>query len=210
MLQEQELLQLHKIAILGGTFNPVHIGHIQMAKSVLETYVDIECLIVMPNHIPAYKEQTGIVSDQDRIAMLELAIENMDKVSVSDMEIARGGYTYTVETLRYIKGLQPDMDIYFVIGDDSLYSFHKWYEYREILSLCKLLVAVRHENHDTVRDYAETMMHQYEGAHIEVLPMEECEVSSSDIREKCKKGFDVSKYLSKHVFDYIQEHDLYS
>lgn len=209
MLKIEELLQLHRVAILGGTFNPVHKGHICIAKSVLQTYVDLERLILMPNHIPAYKDRTGIVSDADRIAMLSLVAEDLEKTSVSDIEIKRGGYTYTVDTLEYLKKYNPNLELSFVIGDDSLYSFHKWHRYEDVLKLCHLLVAVRNEDHSTVWAYANRMKEQYPGARISVLPMEECKVSSTEIRQACKQGRKIDAWVCPKVSRYIREHKLY-
>ena len=116
------------IGILGGTFNPVHIGHIMLADKTIEQYPDIEKIVIMPNNLPAYKNSHELVDSKHRIRMLELATEDRDYVSISDLEIKRGGATYTIDTLREIKNINPSLKIYFIIGADSLFQFEKWRE----------------------------------------------------------------------------------
>ena len=201
--------QFDTIAILGGTFNPVHVGHIEMAKQVLIQYPDIEQLFLMPNHLPAYKDGTQLVSPKDRLSMLFLAVSGIDKVSVSDFEIIQDGYTYTVCTLRQILKKKPTLKIYFVIGDDSLFSFRKWFEYKEILKLCEILVIARDESKIEIEKYIASFKNELAYAKFSLVDMEKISVSSSEIRNNCFEGKSISGMVPKNVCTYIEEHNLY-
>lgn len=208
-MQELTFQQFHTIAILGGTFNPVHVGHVEMAKHVLRKYPDIEQLFLMPNHLPAYKEDDELVSKQDRLAMLSLAVSGMERVSVSSFEIVQDGYTYTANTLRQIREQNKDLTIYFIIGDDSLFSFHKWYQYEEVMKLCNILVIAREEGAEKVKQCISEYNARYPYAEFAYVEMPHVPVSSSDIRRCCQNGEDITGKVPEPVRAYIEKHQLY-
>ena len=152
-MEDVKFEQFHTIAILGGTFNPVHAGHVAIAQAILKARPEVEQLVCMPNHIPAYKEKAAIVDGSMRLDMLRLAMNQIQKVSVSDFELKRDGYTYTVDTFTRLKQLYPKLTIEFVIGDDSLFQLHKWYEFERLAELCEILVVARGEQRDTIEAY---------------------------------------------------------
>ena len=111
------------VGIMGGTFNPVHNGHIAIAKAAHEQF-NIPYILVMPSYSPAYKDNSNIVSATHRCNMVSLAIKDYDYMELSTLEIERGGRTYTADTLRLLK---DDYDkIYFIIGADSLFTLNTW------------------------------------------------------------------------------------
>ena len=126
------MIRENNITILGGSFNPIHNGHIEMAKCAARQY-NLENIVFMPNKSTYYKDNDAFVSDKDRINMLKLAIEDYDYMSVSDMEIRRGGVTHTIDTIRELKEEDPDRKIYFIIGGDSLEWVEKWVDADELL-----------------------------------------------------------------------------
>lgn len=196
------------IGILGGTFNPVHKGHIMMAKEAYEQTLDMEKLVIMPNNLPAYKDNKCIVDNKHRLNMLKLAFGDMDFALISDMEIKRGGITYTVDTLRELKKINNNMKIYYIIGADSLYSFTKWYEYKEIFSLCTLLVFIRETGIDDMKKCAEEYIQKY-NANIKFLLCREVKASSTDIRNELASGRKPYELLPEKVIGYIYENKLY-
>lgn len=208
-MQEHPFQQFHTIAILGGTFNPVHVGHIEMAKQVLKQYPDIEQLFLMPNHLPAYKDGDELVPARDRLAMLSLAVSGIERINVSEYEIVREGYTFTVDTLRRIKAENESLRIYFIIGDDSLFSFHKWYQFEEVMKLCRILVFAREESREQVKQYIADFSARYPYAEFEYVEMPQVPVSSSEIRACCKAGKDITGMVPERVQRYIEEHGLY-
>lgn len=199
----------NSIAILGGTFNPVHKVHIMLATEVLEQFPNIEQLFIMPNNMPAYKETEDIISSEDRINMLKLASKNIDKILVSDLEILRGGTTYTIDTLREIKNINPNLNIYFIIGADSLYSIEKWREFEEIFKLCTLIVAKRECALEEIIDFSNKLKEKYSYLDIKFLETKAVDISSSELRSEFKKGNINYEYIDISVVEYIKTNNLY-
>lgn len=196
------------IGILGGTFNPIHLGHMMMAETAYNQIDEIEKIVFMPNNKTAYKNNSEIEQNDHRINMLKLAIEDKEFAEISDIEQKRGGVTYTVETLKQILDINSKIKIYFIIGADSLFSFTKWYMFEQVLSMCTLLVVSRNSSKESLIE-TKNMLEQEYNASIILLDTEEFDASSSNIRERIKDGVDVSDKLDKKVLDYIYENNLY-
>lgn len=208
-MEEIDFGQLHRIAILGGTFNPVHVGHLAIARTILASDPAIERLVFMPNHIPEYKDAKAVVAGKMRMEMLRLATEDMPRVTVSDYELKRDGYTYTVDTLTQIKKQYPRLKILFVIGDDSLFQLHTWHAFEKLAGLCRILVVARAEEKETITDYIRSFCNSYAGFEISYVAMPKILVSSSDIRRKITEGVPVTGLIPEKVLRYIEEQNLY-
>lgn len=196
-------------AILGGSFNPIHKGHLKMAECAHNQF-GLDDIVVMPNKTTYYKENIEFVSDEDRLSMIRLAIEGKSYLSVSDMEILRGGVTHTIDTIREFERLYPGVKLYFIIGGDSLAWVDRWVSAKELLESVTFLTAVRGENDiERSKDIIRRIKSEHPKSQIELLNMEDYPVSSSGIREKIKCGEDVSDVLPDKVYDYILEHGLY-
>jgi nicotinate-nucleotide adenylyltransferase len=197
------------IAILGGTFNPVHNGHIFMAKKVLYAYPFLDALYLMPNNLTAYKDNSCIVSSEDRINMLRLACNSEEKIQVSTLDLDRGGITYTIDTLNDIKKINPNINIFFIIGADSLCSFKKWHLYRDILQLCNLTVIERNAKSHDLQEVAGRLMNENPGADIRILDCGEYPASSTEIRKKIQNNEYEGLQLPDNVLEYIRNRKLY-
>lgn len=208
-MEDVKFEQFHTIAILGGTFNPVHAGHVAIAQAILRTRPEVEQLVCMPNHIPAYKEKAAIVDGSMRLDMLRLAMNQLPKVSVSDFELKRDGYTYTVDTFTRLKQMYPNLTIEFVIGDDSLFQLHKWYEFERLAELCEILVVARGGQRDMVEVYIRTFCAKYPEFRISYVEMPQVPVSSSEVRARIAKGESVQGLVPDKVLRYIETHALY-
>lgn len=198
-----------KTALYGGTFNPVHKGHFNCLKAVLDS-VDLDRVIVLPDRIPPHKASDGLVSGKDRMNMCRLAFEGLDKVSISDWELKQKGKSYSVITLRHFHKKYPSDKLFFIMGSDMLLSFEQWFEYKEILKLASL-VCVSRENAVTQNDlkaHAQRLMKE-NGGEIIIVNTKPFEVSSTQIRDMIKKSADTSCYLDKNVVKYIEENELY-
>ena len=196
-------------AILGGSFNPIHKGHLKLAECAHNQF-DLDDIVVMPNKTTYYKENIEFVSDENRLSMIRLAIEGKSYLSVSDMEILRGGVTHTIDTIREFERLYPGVKLYFVIGGDSLAWVDRWVSAKELLESVTFLTAVRGENDiERSKGIIRRIKSEHPKSQIELLNMEDYPVSSSGIREKIKCGEDVSDVLPDKVYDYILEHGLY-
>ncbi len=197
------------IAIYGGTFNPVHKGHLNCLKSVIES-VQLDKIIVLPDRIPPHKSAQGLASGRDRLKMCSLAFEGLENVIVSDWELKRKGKSYSVITLRHFHEMYPDDKLFFIMGSDMLLSFEQWFQYDEILKLAALLCVSR-ENSDTnakLQLHADSLMKEC-GGEIIIVQTKPLEISSTQIREMIKKSEDPSCYLDKNVVQYISEKYLY-
>ena len=193
-----------RLGIYGGTFDPIHNGHVKAAKEFL-TRFNLDKLIIVPAGNPPHK-QMGLKDDPNhRLKMCRLAFEGEDRIEVSDIEIRRDGKNYTVITLRDLKKSEDTM--YFLCGTDKLYSFDKWYCFEEILEMCTL-VCVRRDNEYSITDQMADLKKKY-GAKIEILDIDVLELSSTEVREKLRLGENVSKMLPLEVYKYLTCNKLY-
>lgn len=197
-----------RIGIYGGTFSPPHNGHLLAAKTFMEQmWLDI--LYVIPTALPPHKELEVAVSAEDRLAMTRLAFAGMEGVYVSDMEIARGGRSYTVDTLRELYG--EDRRLFLLCGTDMMLTLDTWRAPEEIFRMC-YPVYIRRDNDRSldapiiakIADY-----HQKYGKVVRKLVTEPIELSSHEIREKLQRGESISSLVPPAVEKYIQDKALY-
>lgn len=200
--------QFNCIGILGGTFNPIHVGHMMMAKEAYNQVPEIEKIIFIPNNKTAYKDNDDLAENKHRLKMLELSIADIDFAMISDIEINRGGITFTYDTLHQIKNMSSQTEIFFIIGADSLYSFDKWYRFEDILKMCTLLVINRESSLEKLKIKSEKFINHY-GASIKILNTNNVDVSSTDIRNRIKNGDSIDNYVSESVKKYIIKQNLY-
>lgn len=205
-----DIFQQHNcIGILGGTFNPIHNGHIDIALNAMEQYPDMESVVFMPNNLPAYKNTWDIVDSEHRLNMLLIATRGYDNMFISDLEIKRGGITYTYDTLMEIKEINPEIKIYFIVGADSLYSIKKWHRYEDVLKNCTLLVAGRDSKYEEMQEFRDDLYKEIHGIDIKFINMDLIEVSSSELRNQLFQGLENSEYLNEEVSEYIIDNMLY-
>ncbi len=189
----------NKIGIFGGTFNPVHKGHVAVAESFIDGY-GLDLLYVIPNNISPLKYSNS-VSGEDRSNMLKIAFGENPKAVISDIELKREGTSYTRDTVAELKKLHPESELYLLTGDDWIDSFDKWKDYKFILENARLVVAVRSGNDITASlDRLEALT----GIRPLTLQNEKIELSSSEFRAEPK-----SELLPDGVFEYIEERGLY-
>jgi nicotinate-nucleotide adenylyltransferase len=195
------------IGIFGGTFNPVHKGHVTALEKILQA-VSLDRVLVMPDRLPPHKSAENLISGEDRLNMCRLAFGHIDKAEVCDYELSKQGKSYSVLTLRHFHSLYPDDRLYFIMGSDMLLSFDKWYRYEEILSISGLICMSRSAE-DTARLEPKAEKLREKGGEIKVVSAEPFEVSSSQIREMLKKNLDCTCYLDENVVQYIKDNNLY-
>lgn len=181
-----------KIGLYGGSFDPVHIGHMAVAKAAKEQF-ELDRVIFIPTGNMPHKKGC-VASNEDRIKMLELSFESNGYV-VSDYETTRSEISYSADTIEYFKSVFPEDDIYFIIGGDSYAYIDKWYQPERIFKNATVLVYPR-ESEKIMPPAVE-------------LKVEPVHVSSSEIRQKINLGENVSNLLKKEVFNYIIENNLY-
>lgn len=195
------------IGIFGGTFNPVHKGHVSALKKILSA-VSLDRVLVLPDRIPPHKSAEGLVSGSDRLEMCRIAFSGIENTEISDWELKNEGKSYSVITLRHFHEVFPEDKLYFIMGSDMLASFESWYRYEEILTLCSLICVSRsQEDTDRLEGYADKL--RSKGGEVIIVPVEPFEISSSQIRDMLKKNLDCTCYLDENVVQYIMAKNLY-
>ncbi len=195
-----------RIGIMGGTFNPIHNGHVQMAIQTYQQF-QLDEVLVMPSGDPPHKRSQVVLDAGKRSDMVKLAIKGHPGLVFSDLEITRSGYSYTAETLQELKDLYEE--IYFIIGADSLFSIEKWYHPEIIMKLCTLVVANRDRHPDAeFEKFIHYLTDKYQ-ADIRILHVPDMPVSSSQIRENVVNGQSISDLVSPAVAAYIEANSLY-
>lgn len=199
---------MRKIGIMGGTFNPIHIAHMILAESAYEQF-KLDKILFMPSKNPPHKRHENIVSDEHRVQMVELAIQNNPHFELSKVEIEREGITYTAETLQILTQKNPDQEYYFIIGGDSLFQMEHWMSPDIIFSLCHVIAAGRDNvPEQKVLDHIKFLTNNYD-AQIHYLNVPNMDVSSNYIRQIRKVGRSIRYYVPELVEQYIREHQLY-
>ncbi|MDE7303085.1 MAG: nicotinate (nicotinamide) nucleotide adenylyltransferase [Oscillospiraceae bacterium] len=197
-------------AIFGGSFDPVHKGHVSLA-SELQKALRLDEVIVMPTGISPFKKdmERRPASGEDRLEMCRLAFADMPFVTVSDYEISQGGVSYTVDTVRHFHGLYPDDKLFLLVGGDMLMSFDRWRSWQEILSMCGLAAVSREQNGADMDELEKKAAELRKFGEVIFVKTEPLEISSAEIREKIIKNCDLSCYVPQNVVKYILENNLY-
>lgn len=195
-----------RIGIFGGAFNPVHNGHLNLAETFFED-LRLDKLLLIPTAKPPHKSDEGLLSGEDRVNMLRLALENKP-YEISTIEFECKDKSYTYNTLLELKKLYPDSEFFLIIGADQFIHFDKWYRYSDILDMVTLCTSAR-ENEEEKQLIIKSAQRLGIKDRFYMSSRAVIRVSSSEIREKIKNGSDVSSLLPKKVFDYISEKGLY-
>ena len=192
-----------KIGIMGGTFNPIHNGHIELAKAAYSQYsLDKVLFMVSPN--PPHKKEQNLTDVSHRNNMVKLAIQPYNYFEFSDFEQQREGYIYTADTLILLKKEYPMNEYYFIIGGDSLENIEKWYHPEIVLANCILLAAGRDELFDeSLTDRISEINHKY-NADVRMVKLKKIDVSSTEIRAGSYEN------VPDSVLMYIKENNIYN
>lgn len=202
------------IGIMGGTFNPIHLGHIKLAQAAYEQY-NLDKVLFMPSGDPPHKKDETIVKAEHRMNMVKLAIAGISYFEPSAMEIERKGYSYTCETLKELHGQNTQNVLYFIIGADSLFHIESWYKPEEIFKLCVLLAANRDDiPYNDFFNQIQYLNRKYQ-ADIRPINTPMMHISSTQIRQALDdnvltKEDDINfKLIDPNVIKYIMDNRLY-
>lgn len=197
------------IGIMGGTFDPIHNGHLLLGKQAYKEY-HLNEIWFMPVGKPPHKSEHRVTAVEERCEMVRLAIAKYPYFVFSDFEAKRSGNTYTAQTLRLLKEAYPQHQFYFIVGADSLYEIEQWYHPEEVMAQTTLLVAGReYEGAPRTLDEQITYLGEKYGASIRRLHCEEVDISSAELREMEARGRRLYKYVPKSVEEYIVTRGLY-
>ena len=200
---------MKKVGIMGGTFNPIHNGHLFLAEHAYEQ-VKLDYVLFMPTMNPPHKTETDVISAEHRLNMVKLAIKDNPNFVLSDLELNRPGLTYTSDTLKILKEKEPDTEFYFIVGADSLMMMTKWKDPQTVFSLSTIVVGGR-ENYlkKQLIDQAAYLEETYKGKII-LLDMPNIEISSEYIRERIAERKSIRYYVPDEVLSYIKAYNLYT
>ena len=194
-----------KIGIFGGTFSPPHVGHVASAEAFSRA-VDFDKILIIPDFLPPHKEIDGEASAEQRLKMCNLAFSHIKSSVISDMEIKRGGRSYTYQTLQELSSV--DRELYFLMGPDMFLTLLEWKNPQRIFELATICL-VRRETDSGELIKAKVIEYQSNyGANILIIDTDIIEVSSSEIRETLHRGCD-SENVPRQVMDYIKEAGIY-
>lgn len=197
---------MSEIGLMGGSFNPIHCGHVALARAALESG-RVERVLFLPTGNPPHKKE-GLADKFDRLRMVELAVEHEAGMAVCREEIDRDGVIYTVDTLAALKRKMPDCTLTYLIGADTLRALGTWRRVETVIERCKFLVMMREgETREEVIRLAGLWTQR--GAQIDFLDARKMDISSTQIREQIQKGLPFERLVPQAVADYIHEHGLY-
>lgn len=194
-----------KIGLFGGAFDPIHNGHISVARSVFDE-LKLKKMIIMPTGISPHKSgKKSEISFEHRFNMCKLAFEDNPDFEISDFEGKTHCKNYTIDTLRSLKKSYPaNAQFYLIIGGDMLFYLPKWFKYESLLKESKVVAVARED-----KQYISMLEFATEIGHVKVLNMPVVEVSSTDVRQHCQNGEDISQLVPPAVSQYIKENNLY-
>jgi len=199
-----------RIGIFGGSFDPVHYGHLLVAELCRES-CELDEVRLVPAAIPPHKQDQGRAADEHRLHMLQLAIGGHRSISAWDVELKRGGVSYTVETLRALREERPDDELFFLMGADSLFDLPNWRSPEEICELATLAVVDRPGNRKIDFEVLSEIVSPERIEHFRshVVPMPQLELSSSEIRERVAQKKSIRFQTPRAVEQFIVEESLY-
>lgn len=206
-----------KIGLLGGTFNPIHIGHLRSAIEATELLC-LDEMRLIPNSLPPHRQNPSVTAEK-RLAMAKLAVEQTPKLTVDDIELRRNKPSYSIDTLEDIKNSLPQTDtLFFILGWDAFCGLPTWHRWQALLNYCHIIVLQRpplsakipHELaiflQDKLVDYNQISGQVGQVAYLQQTPLD---VSSTIIRTNLAQGKSVQFLLPNNVLDYINQHKLY-
>lgn len=198
-----------RVGIMGGTFDPIHIGHLMLAECAYEQF-HLEKVLFLPSGNPPHKRnRVDGASDEQRMEMVQCAIADNPRFELETEEMERKGLTYTNETLQRLKKQQPDTDFYFIIGGDSLMSFDSWKNPEIICQNCILVAAVRDQLAiETMQEKMAELKERF-GAVIHLLKTPDVDISSSSLRAWCRDHRSIRYYVPESVRQYILQNHVY-
>ena len=196
-----------KIGIMGGTFDPIHVGHLILAETARD-YFSLDEILFIPSGSSYMKE--CVTDKYIRLQMVSLAIEDHPDFALSDMEVNRVGNSYSYETLQQLKEIHPENTYYFIVGADSIFNMESWKKIDILFKNCIVAVAVR-EGYSVqeLETYITTLTEKYEDCQIQLFATSRVDISSTDIRKRVFEGHSTRYMVPDKVLSYIKKNHIY-
>lgn len=201
------MVEARKVGLLGGTFDPIHIAHLIIAETC-RSYLGLERVFFVPAGVPPHKSSKPIAPPEHRLAMVELAVASNPYFTVSRVDIDRPGPCYSTDTVRLLsQQLSDEMEIYFIIGTDSLNDIPAWHQPMELIELCRFAVVGR-PDYEVDMNYLESVLPGVR-SRVEFVDAPAISVSSSNIKHRIRSGHSIRYQVPESVETYIYNHRLY-
>lgn len=199
---------MNRAGILGGTFNPIHMGHLRLAERAMDA-VSLDEVWLLPSGVSYMKSGQDILPAEERLYMTQLAAAENARFRCVDMEVRKPGASYTCETLEQLRQEHPETELFFIVGADCLFTIEYWREPERIFAACTLIAAMRGEySAEEMEDKKRQLEHRF-GAKIILLPFFPVEISSTQIRESVACGRSIRHLVPESVCAYIEEKGFY-
>ncbi|MDD2511025.1 MAG: nicotinate-nucleotide adenylyltransferase [Syntrophomonas sp.] len=202
------MAKIRSLGILGGTFDPIHYGHLIAAEYACHNY-KLNKVLLIPAASPPHKELGQVLSAAHRYQMVEMAIKSNPRLEVSPVEVERRGLSYTVDTLAYFQGKYPEVEFFFIVGADSLFFMHSWKEPERLAELCRFIVVTRPGYKIQRSEPALSRLPDIIWDRMLQMEIPGLDISSSDIRQRVAAGKPIKYLLPPEVEEYIFKQGLY-
>lgn len=199
---------MKRYGMMGGTFNPIHFAHLYIAYEAKEA-LDLDKVVFMVAGNPPHKKESPIIDSKYRYDMVQEAIESYSGFEICDYEIKKQGYSYTYETLKYLKSHEEDVEVFFIAGADSLMDIEKWKNPDLVLNNCTFVAFNRGEYTKEILEKQKKNLQNKYNASIVLLDVINLDISSSMIRGRIQEGKKVDFFIPKEVMKYIKDNNLY-
>ncbi len=197
-----------KIAMFGGTFNPIHNGHLNLVRQFQEQ-MHFDRILLIPTSVPPHKPDDGLISGEHRLAMCHIAARPYPFLQVCDLEIKRGGSSYTWQTLEQLGQVYPRAEIFLLVGSDMFLTVEHWVKPERIFQLCTICAGARNMDEFAVlKQHAQLLFSQY-GAKTQVLDLKVLPLSSTEIRQRIREGKSIDQLVPAEVEEYIRREGIY-
>ena len=219
-----------RVGLLGGTFNPIHLGHLRAALEVKEAFCLRECYLI-PAAIPPHKDVAAVAAAEDRLEMIRLAVSGHAGLTVCDVELLRSGPSYTIDTIRHFESIQSDpVEMYLILGQDAFLEIETWKSFREIFGLIKIIVMMRPTQKNSSAKQLKNALQNMLNTHIDsgyrysedsrgfvharlqpvyIQPVTLLDISSSQIRQLIQADRSIEYLVPEQVIHYIENKGLY-
>ncbi len=206
----ESLSPTKRIGIMGGSFDPVHMAHLVISQDATER-LELSEVVFVPAAIPPHKQHLQQVDAEHRLNMLRLAVEADFRFSVSDIELKRGGISYTIDTMVELKKTEPNAEWILVVGSDTLIDLHNWYKVDELLDLCEVATFVRPGENNPKEIAGKILLADCRKEQLLANLVEShlVDISSTEIRMRVAEGLSIRYLVPPEVEMYIYEHGLY-
>ncbi|OQB15763.1 MAG: Nicotinate-nucleotide adenylyltransferase [Firmicutes bacterium ADurb.Bin193] len=199
---------MQKIGVLGGTFDPIHYGHLFIAENAMQVFA-LDKVMFIPTGIPPHKVMINVTDKQHRFNMVSLAVKSNTCFEVSNIEVAKDTISYTIDTMTELKKLYPNDLFYYIVGADSLYDMASWKNFRKLAKLFEIISINRMTGKFLdVAEISKSITEKY-GFVIHTLEVPILEISSTEIRRRVQEGLPIKYMLPDNVERYIRKHKLY-